>query len=141
MSRTKDVVLETGSDSPREGWKLPLFQISANIPIAKYLTSTREILNRSGVASFLQWGAPESKEIQISTTSWQFEVVCGLSYVSPTLRRLLFPMKLFSVFKKKPRHGQASVIATDVPTLDTSQSSHPVDSEVLWQGKDPITAE
>jgi len=47
-------------------------------------------------------------------------------------------MKLFSVFKKKPRHGQAGVIATDVPTPNTS---HPVDSEVLLQGKDPITAE
>ena len=34
------------------------------------------------------------------------------------------------------QHGQADAIATDVP-----DSSHPVDSEVLLQGADPIIAE
>jgi len=51
-------------------------------------------------------------------------------------------MKLFSVFKKQPRYGQAGVTDSDVPTTRSSpNTSHPVDSEILVQGEDPITAE
>jgi len=46
-------------------------------------------------------------------------------------------MKFFSVFKKKPQHGQSGA---DVPTSSRS-SPDPFDSEVLFQGKDPIIAE
>ncbi len=45
-------------------------------------------------------------------------------------------MNLFSVFKKQLGYGQASDVPTVVPN-----ASHPVDSEVLCQGVDPITAE
>jgi len=44
-------------------------------------------------------------------------------------------MKLFSVFKKQPRYGQAAVAAGGATT------PHPVDSEVLVEGVNPITAE
>jgi len=60
-----------------------------------------------------------------------FEVACR---VSPALRLLLFRlMSLFRILKNQSRHRQAS----DVP----STSSHSVDSEILVQGADPITAE
>ena len=85
-----------------------------------------------------------------------------LAFVSPALR-LSFPlMNLFCLrFKKQPRHGhgQASGVPT-LPTLgvlpmpsvvptpnvvpiarSTSNTSHPVYSEVLVQGLAPITAE
>ena len=48
-----------------------------------------------------------------------------------------FPlMNLFRIFKNRPRHHQAS----DVPTA-SSTSSYRIDSEILVQGADPITAE
>ena len=52
-------------------------------------------------------------------------------------------MKFSSIFKKKPRHDQPGVLASDVPTSSRSSLdiSHPFDSEVLFQGKDPIIAE
>jgi len=61
-------------------------------------------------------------------------------------------MNLFCLtYKKQPRHGQASNLPTtsDVPTTTSalpsknpaSNTSHPVDFEVLVQGLAPITAE
>jgi len=47
-------------------------------------------------------------------------------------------MKFFSVFKKKPQHGQSGA---DAPSGSNLDISHPFDSEVLFQGKDPIIAE
>jgi hypothetical protein len=46
-------------------------------------------------------------------------------------------MNLFRILKKQPRQ------ASDVPTASSTPntSSHPVDSEILVQGADPITAE
>jgi len=55
---------------------------------------------------------------------------------SPALRLSFPPMKLFRIFKKQPRQDG------DVPTArSTPSTSHPVDSEILAQGVDPITAE
>ena len=38
------------------------------------------------------------------------------------------------MFKRKPRHGQAGDVTSDVPTARSAQ--HPVDSEVLVQGQE-----
>jgi len=64
--------------------------------------------------------------------AWTFEVVNGLSDISPGFD-YCFIMKLFSVFKK-------GVTAGGAPPA-TSDTSHPVDSEVLFRGVDPIIAE
>ena len=45
-------------------------------------------------------------------------------------------VSLFRIFKKQSR-----LIPSDVPTAIGSTTSHPVDSEILVQGADPITAE
>ena len=49
-------------------------------------------------------------------------------------------LTLMNLFRKKqPRHGQTSDVPTASSTCNTS--SHPVGSEILVQGVDPITAE
>ena len=55
-----------------------------------------------------------------------------LLYVSLALRLSFRLMNLFRIFKNQLEAG-------DVPT--NSSTSHPVDSEILVQGTDPITAE
>ena len=71
-----------------------------------------------------------------------------MSYVSPALRLLFTLMKLFRIFKKKPRrleHGEAGdgPTASDVPAASGTPNtySHPIGVEVLFQGVDPITTE
>jgi len=59
-------------------------------------------------------------------------------------------MKMFRIFKKKPRrleHGEAGdgpiPTASDVPAASSTPdtSSHPIGAEILVQGVGPITAE
>ena len=77
--------------------------------------------------------------VWLTLTMWQ-ATTCLKLFANCT-----FSMK-FSLFKKKSRHGQAGVTVSDATSSSTPNSNishglHPVDSEILVQGEDPIIAE
>ena len=80
----------------------------------------------------------------MASGSLTFEVVYGLSYVSPALRLLFTLMKLPRIFKKQPRpvgRGQASEVPAAGMPAASSTPFHPIGAEILVHGVDPITAE